>query len=41
MPSTEFEPETPATKRLHTYSLECMATEIGELRAAKLSMTWE
>ena len=39
--STEFEPETPATKRLHTYALDCTTTGIGELRTAKLIMTWE
>ena len=41
MPSMEFETETPATKRLHTYALDRTAAGIGEMRAAKLSMTWE
>jgi hypothetical protein len=31
MPSTEFEPATPATKRPQTYALDRAATEVGSI----------
>jgi hypothetical protein len=31
MPSAEFEPATPATKRLQTYTLDRSATGIGNI----------
>jgi hypothetical protein len=31
MPSAGFEPETPATKRPHTYALDRAATEVGSI----------
>jgi hypothetical protein len=39
MPSAEFEPATPATKRPQTYALDRAATEVGILALKKVIAT--
>jgi hypothetical protein len=39
MPQAGFEPAIPATKRLHTYVLDCAATGIGTLRHSCTNFT--
>jgi hypothetical protein len=38
MPSAGFEPAIPAIKRLHTYALDCTATEIGNGLIVKIKI---